>query len=77
MTLNYLLDTNILSEAIRAKPNQTVMENLEVHKDKIATATIVIHELFYGCFRLPTSKKRQDLENYVNDVILSQLPIFN
>lgn len=77
MTLNYLLDTNILSEARRAKPNQTVMENLELHKNEMATATIVIHELLYGCFRLPASKKRQDLENYINDVILSQLPIFD
>jgi len=77
MTLKYLLDTNILSEAKRPKPNQKVMEKLKLCKYEIATATVVIHELLYGCFRLPESKKRQDLQDYINLVILAQLPLFN
>jgi len=39
--------------------------------------TLVIHELLFGCFRLPLSKKRQDLEDYVNNVILANLPLFD
>jgi len=62
--LKYLLDTNILSEAKRPQPNQKVMEHLRLYKREIATASLVIHELFYGCFRLPESKKRKDLEYY-------------
>ena len=70
MTLKYLLDTNILSEAKRPQPNQKVMTKLRLSKREIATATLVIHELLFGCFRLPLSKKRQDLEDYVNNAIL-------
>jgi tRNA(fMet)-specific endonuclease VapC len=70
MTLKYLLDTNILSEAKRPHPNQKVMTKLRLSKREIAKATLVIHELLFGCFRLPLSKKRQDLEDYVNNVIL-------
>jgi tRNA(fMet)-specific endonuclease VapC len=77
MTLRYLLDTNILSEAKRPKPNQKVMERLKLYQHEIATATVVVHELLYGCFQLPESKKRQDLENYINLVILAQLPLFD
>lgn len=77
MTLKYLLDTNILSEAKRPQPNHNVMEQLRLCKREIATATLVIHELFFGCFRLPESKKRQDLEDYINNVILAQLPLFD
>jgi tRNA(fMet)-specific endonuclease VapC len=77
MTLKYLLDTNILSEAKRSKPNQKVMEQLKLAKHEIATATIVVHELLYGCFLLPKSKKRQDLEDYINIVILAEVPLFD
>lgn len=77
MTLKYLLDTNVLSEAKRPQPNQKVMTKLRLSKREIATATLVIHELLFGCFRLPLSKKRQDLEDYVNNVILANLPLFD
>ncbi len=77
MTLKYLLDTNILSEAKRPHPNQNFMEKLSLCKQEIATATLVIHELLFGCFRLPESKKRRDLEDYINSVILAQLPLFD
>lgn len=72
-----MLDTNILSEAKRPKPNPNVMGKLELYKGQIATATVVIHELLFGCFRLPPSKKRQDLEDYLNNVILANLPLFD
>ncbi len=77
MTLKYLLDTNILSEAKRPHPNQKVMEQLGLYQHEIATATVVVHELLFGCFRLPESKKRRDLEDYINSVILAQLPLFD
>jgi tRNA(fMet)-specific endonuclease VapC len=77
MRIKYLLDTNILSEAKRPKPNENVMEKLKLFKKEIATSTIVIHELMFGCFKLHPSKKRQDLEDYINNVILAQLTLFN
>jgi tRNA(fMet)-specific endonuclease VapC len=77
MTIKYLLDTNILSEAKRPKPNPNVMEKLRLAKGEIATATLVIHELLFGCLRLPESKKRRDLEDYIKNVIVGQLPLFD
>ncbi|MFM6196907.1 MAG: type II toxin-antitoxin system VapC family toxin, partial [Planktothrix sp.] len=46
-------------------------------KGEIATATLVIHELLFGCLRLPDSKRRQDLEDYIRNVVLAQLPLFD
>lgn len=77
MSLKYLLDTNILSEAKRPQPNENVMEKLKLYRQETATATLVIHEILYGCLRLPLSKKRQDIEYYINHVILAQLPLFD
>ncbi|QMS89371.1 type II toxin-antitoxin system VapC family toxin [Nostoc edaphicum CCNP1411] len=77
MSLNYLLDTNILSEAKRPHPNDKVMEKLRLYRQETATAILVIHEMLYGCLRLPVSKKRQDIEDYINNIILAEIPLFD
>ncbi|RKZ81982.1 MAG: VapC toxin family PIN domain ribonuclease [Candidatus Parabeggiatoa sp. nov. 1] len=74
MLLKFLLDTNILSEPIRPEPNQYVLDKLEKHQDEIATATIVWHELLFGCQRLPISRKREKLEQYLYQTV-TKLPI--
>lgn len=74
--IKYLLDTNVLSEAVKNRPDRNVMAKLEKHQHEIATAAPVWHELLYGCFRLPPSRKREMLETYLQDVILSSMDIF-
>lgn len=65
MSIRYLVDTNILSEAIRQTPNQKVMQRLKQERHHIATASVVWHELLFGCQRLPVSRRRSQLENYL------------
>lgn len=74
MSLKYLLDTNILSEPIRPEPNQKILTKIKQHQDEIATATLVWHELLFGCKRLPVSRKRQTLEQYLYKTV-SKMPI--
>lgn len=74
MKLQYLLDTNIISQAMRPHPDYKLLENLERHRSEIATATIVFHELLYGCLRLPPSKKREIYFEYIDRVVL-KMPI--
>lgn len=73
--MRYLLDTNILSEEVKPQPNLHVMKKLQEHRHELATATVVWHELWFGCYRLPESKKRQHIEHYLKEVILPHLPI--
>jgi tRNA(fMet)-specific endonuclease VapC len=73
--IRYLLDTNVLSEAIKPVPNEGVMRKLKTHQDEIATASPVWHELQFGCWRLPVSRKRSLIEKYLSDVIKSNLVI--
>ncbi|WP_319526431.1 type II toxin-antitoxin system VapC family toxin [uncultured Desulfosarcina sp.] len=67
--IRFLLDTNVISEAIKAVPNKAVMRKLEVHQKEIATASPVWHELQFGCYRLPVSRKRSILEAFLLDVV--------
>jgi tRNA(fMet)-specific endonuclease VapC len=73
--MRYLLDTNILSEAVKPKPDRKVMAMLERHQEEIATAAPVWHELVFGCFRLPVSRKREMIESYLQDIIWGNLDI--
>ena len=71
----YLLDTNVISEAIKSEPNPLVMKQLQKQQDEIATAAVVWHELQYGCRRLPISKKRSLIESYLTEVVWPSLAI--
>jgi tRNA(fMet)-specific endonuclease VapC len=70
-----LLDTNVVSEAARVKPVPNVMRRLERHKDELAIASIVWHELIFGCDRLPPSGKRTLLEVFLSELANSSMLI--
>ena len=73
--MQYLLDTNVLSEPVKSSPQNSVLNSIKRHQHEIATAAPVWHELNYGCRRLPVSRKREILETYLNDVIKSNMII--
>jgi tRNA(fMet)-specific endonuclease VapC len=75
LTLLYLLDTNVLSEPVKPMPNLGVMRLLEAHRAEIATAAPVWNELLFGCFRLPASKRRTVLEEYLRETLAPSLAV--
>jgi tRNA(fMet)-specific endonuclease VapC len=75
MSLKYLLDTNIISELMRPVPNPIIVKKIELCKEEIATASIIIYELLYGGLRLPESKRRKAFLDYINGSVVD-LPIF-
>ncbi|WP_334757906.1 hypothetical protein [Nostoc sp.] len=54
---------------MRPIPNFNVIEMLRRYENEIATATVVYHELLFGCYRLPESNKRQTIEKYLQEVV--------
>lgn len=73
----YLLDTNVLSEPARIKPNDNVMKRFENFNGKFATASIVWHELVYGCALLPNSKRKSQIQSYLSTLLDNGLVIFS
>ena len=63
--MNYLLDTNIVSEPARKQPNSNVMQRLAQYDGQYVTAAIVWHELQYGCELLAESKRKTELQSYL------------
>ncbi len=73
--MKYLLDTNIVSEPLRPAPNPKVMARLKRHSGELAIASLVWHELWFGCQRLPASTKRTVIEKYLNEVVAVSIAI--
>ena len=69
----YLLDTNILSELTRPRPQDSVVTALEQNAGSCATSSITWCEINYGVQRLPVGKRRAELERFLNN--LAGLPV--
>lgn len=75
MSIKYLLDTNIVSEPLRRSPDPGILNRLKRHQDELAIASVVWHELWFGCQRLPLAAKRTAIEKYLNEVVAVSMPI--
>ena len=58
-----VLDTNVISEAMRPAPDAAVMAWLRAQPlAEIATTTVCLAEIDYGLCRIPQGRRRKDLE---------------
>lgn len=73
-TGTWLLDTNIVSEAVRPQPHPTVLDNLARYQGELAIAAPVWHELRFGWLRMPEGQRRDAIGRFVQDVA-GRLPV--
>ena len=64
--MNYLLDTNIISELKRPKPNQQVLDWFStVPKESLYLSVMTLGEIRKGINKLPDGQKKQALTNWL------------
>jgi toxin FitB len=69
--VNYIFDTNVISELVAAQPNPKVLQWIEeVDPEKIFLSVITVGELKKGIERLPESKKKELLNNWLHEDLL-------
>lgn len=73
--VRYLLDTDILSEPLVARPNPRVLEKLQAHSRALVLSAVTWQELLYGLFLLPPGARRAQIEDYLFRRIRPTLPI--
>lgn len=73
--VRYLLDTDIISEPARPKPNPGVIQQLQRYGHEAAITSITWHELLYGLERIPKGKKRNYLADFITQVVRPAFPI--
>lgn len=75
MNVKFLLDTNIISESIKLQPNPIFLEHFRQNLEESAIASVTWHELLYGLYRLPESRRKKDLSDYLIQVIQDKMII--
>ena len=75
--VSYLLDTNILSEPLAARPNSGVMEKIKSHASNLAMTSVTWQELLYGMLLLPAGHRREQIEHYLLYRVSPSLPILS
>jgi tRNA(fMet)-specific endonuclease VapC len=68
----YLLDTDIVSEPLRAEPDAMILGR---HQEHLFYASVVWHESPFGCHRLPDSRRQMAIEEYLLTVVARSIKI--
>ena len=70
--MNFLLDTNAISEWVKPRPNAGLIRWMEsADDDRIFLSVISLAELGYGVERMPAGVRRERLEQWLRE----QLPL--
>lgn len=69
--MKYLLDTCVISELVAKQPNPRVLEWIDsVDQDEVYLSVITIGELTKGIEKLPNSKRKQELSDWMENELL-------
>jgi tRNA(fMet)-specific endonuclease VapC len=68
VTIAFLLDTNVFGAISQAKPNRGVERSFAKHAAELATASVVMHEMWFGIERMQRSRRRTELERFLSEV---------
>jgi toxin FitB len=70
--VNFLLDTNVVSEWVRVRPDEGVVAWLaNVDEDRVFVSVVTLAELRYGTERMPAGRRRVRLEEWLR----AELPL--
>lgn len=64
----YLLDTNIVSEFSKERPNQNVIALYEARKKMCAISAVTWQELIYGISKMPEGKRKDSISEFTEDL---------
>ena len=63
--MSYLVDTNVFSEPVKARPDAKVVHWLRTHENELYVSTITIGEIRRGIERLPDGKRKTQLRAWL------------
>ena len=69
--MKYLLDTCVISELVSKQPNSHVLEWIDtIDADSVYISVITVGEITKGIEKLPNSKRRQELSDWLENELL-------
>lgn len=75
MSLRYLLDTSTLSRSELIEPDVLLVAQIRASAAESAIASVVWHELCFGLELLPDGTRREQLDDFLTNVVLTTYEI--
>ena len=69
--MSFLVDANVLCEAIRPRPDAKVLAWLDRHDASLHVSTLTLAEMLKGIHLLAPGRKRRALENWFGELVAS------
>lgn len=66
--MQYVLDTNIISEAMKVSPNHNALWWLQDHAEQVLLNAISIEEIYLGIFLLPDGRRKKRLKDAIDAI---------
>ncbi|MDB6072308.1 MAG: toxin, family [Verrucomicrobiales bacterium] len=67
--MRYILDSNVISEMVANVPRPEVVAWIRWHESESGTSSVLLAELEYGIQLMPTGKRRQRLEEWLEGIL--------
>ena len=64
----YLLDTNVISEFTKFKPNKSVIEKANENEELCAICSTVWQESIFGLAAMPEGKRKQKISTFMDKI---------
>lgn len=73
--MTYLLNTDVVSKPIGARPSVPLLAGIEAHATELAVSAISWQQMHCGLERLPPSARRDRIRAYLEERVRPTLPI--
>src|ERR1051325_4293340 len=67
--MNYLVDTNVISEHRRPGPDPRVVAWMKTNEDNICLSVLTLGEIHSGILGLDTGPKQRELQTWYHDLV--------
>ena len=67
--MKYILDTNILSELAKPRPEFNVISWIQDHTEDVAITSVSLEEIYYGIFIMPDGKKKHRIKRTIDGIV--------
>ena len=68
--MKYVVDTNVVTELLKARPDSRVIDWFQDHDGLVYLASITIKELYFGMLRLPEGKRKSALREAITSIVM-------
>jgi tRNA(fMet)-specific endonuclease VapC len=75
MSVRFLLDTSVLSQSLKKRPNPGVMRKLAEHDGQFATSIVTYHELRFGALSAREARTRAAYRDFLESPVFLGIPI--